>query len=111
MGWLDTPKDNYPPILDPDFVLAMFSYLERIWEFPINKILTQSLNKKLGVENRKMSEIAVLMAKRNMTFGELMAVVERDEWVYSDGPSLVCSSFVAAMYKAGGLIFDSIQAT
>ena len=46
-----------------------------------------------------------------MTFGELMAVVERDEWVYSDGPSLVCSSFVAAMYKAGGLIFDSIQAT
>lgn len=51
------------------------------------------------------------MAKKNMTFGELMAVVERDEWFYSDGPSLVCSSFVAAMYKAGGLIFDSIQAT
>lgn len=46
-----------------------------------------------------------------MTFGDLMAMVEKDEWVYNDGPSLVCSSFVAAMYKAGGLIFDSIQGT
>lgn len=24
---------------------------------------------------------------------------------------MVCSSFVSAMYKAGGLLFDSIQAT
>jgi len=75
MGWLDTPKDNYPSLLDPDFVLALFSYLERLYEYPINRILTQSLNKRLGVENRKLSEIAVLMAQRNMTFGELMAIV------------------------------------
>ena len=109
MGWIDTPRDNYPPILDSDFVLAMFSYLERLYEFPINRILTQALNKRLGTENRKMSEIAVLMAKRNMTFGDLMAMVEKDEWIYNDGPSLVCSSFVAVMYKEGGLIFDSIQ--
>jgi hypothetical protein len=110
-GWIDTPKDNYPPILDSDFVLALFSYLERIYEFPINRILTQALNKRLNVENRKMSEIAVIMARQNMSFGDLMAMVEKDEWMYSDGPSLVCSSFVIALYKAGGLLFDSIQAT
>ena len=39
----------------------------------------------------------------NMTFGELMAIPERDEWIYSDGYSMVCSCFVVAMYKAGGL--------
>jgi hypothetical protein len=50
------------------------------------------------------------MAKRNMTFGDLMAMVEQDEWMYSDGPSLVCSSFVAAIYKAGGLLDSTIQA-
>jgi len=35
-----------------------------------------------------------------------------DEWRYPDGPSLVCSSFVTAMYKAAGL-FDpyTVQAT
>ena len=26
-GWIDTPKDNYPPLLDPNFVLAAFSWL------------------------------------------------------------------------------------
>lgn len=75
MGWIDTPTQNYPPILDPDFLLALFSYAERLYEFPINKILTQAMNKRLGVENRKLSEIAVLMAKQNMTFGDLMAMV------------------------------------
>lgn len=74
MGWIDTPKDNYPSLLDPDFVLAMFSYLERLYEYPINRILTQALNKRLGTQNRKMSEIGYIMASRNMTFGDLMAI-------------------------------------
>lgn len=38
-----------------------------------------------------------------MTFGELIAIPENDDWVYSDGKSMVCSSFVTAIYKAGGL--------
>ncbi len=74
-GWIDTPNQNYPPVLDPDFVLAMFSYLERLYEFPINKILTQGLNKRLNVENRKLSELGVIIAKQNMSFGDLMAIV------------------------------------
>jgi hypothetical protein len=53
-GWIDTPKDNLPPLLDGDFVLAMFGYIERLYELPINKILTQALNKRLGTENRKL---------------------------------------------------------
>jgi hypothetical protein len=50
-------------------VLALFSFLERIYEYPINRIFTQSLNKRLGVENRKLSELAVEMMKQNMTIG------------------------------------------
>lgn len=39
-------------------------------------------------------------------------MVEQDDWVYSDGPSMVCSSFVVGVYKAAGLFGDlSIQAT
>ena len=26
-GWIDTPKDNYPPVLDPELILPLFSYL------------------------------------------------------------------------------------
>ena len=47
-----------------------------------------------------------MMAERNMTFGDLMAIPEKDGWVYSDGESMVCSSFVAACYRAGGLLID-----
>lgn len=41
-----------------------------------------------------------------MTFGDLMAVPEKDGWVYSDGQSYVCGAFVAAIYQAGGLLND-----
>ena len=30
-GWIDTPDQNFPSLLDGNFVLAMFSYLERLW--------------------------------------------------------------------------------
>ncbi len=73
-GWIDTPKDNYPPVLDPDFVYAGFSWLERIYEYPINRIMTQALNKRLGVKDKTLSEIGSLMAKKNLTFGDLMAI-------------------------------------
>lgn len=46
------------------------------------------------------------MANRNLTFGDLMAMPEIDGWEYDDGESYVCSSFVAAVYKAGGLLVD-----
>lgn len=45
-----------------------------------------------------------------MTFQDLMAVPEKDGWWYSDGYSYVCSAFVAAVYKAGGLL-PEIEAT
>jgi hypothetical protein len=41
-------------------------------------MLTQALNKRLGTEGRKLSEIAVIMTKRNLTMGELMAIPEVD---------------------------------
>ena len=46
------------------------------------------------------------MAERGMSFGDLMAIPEVDGWEYSDGKSYVCSSFVAAVYRAGGLLID-----
>ena len=84
----------------------MFAHFERIWEEPIKRILTEGLNKKLGVENRKLDEIAIIMTERGMSFGDLMSIPEKDGEKYSDGESYVCSSFVAAVYKAGGLLVD-----
>lgn len=50
-----------------------------------------------------------------MTFPQLMAMVEEEGWVYNDGVSYVCSSFVIALYKRAGLFVginpDTIHAT
>ena len=30
-GWIDTLYENYPPLLDSNFVVLLFSYLERVY--------------------------------------------------------------------------------
>jgi hypothetical protein len=35
-----------------------------------------------------------------------MAVVEEDKWIYPDGYSMVCSSFVLAAYMRAGILGD-----
>ncbi len=47
-----------------------------------------------------------------MTLYQLFDMPEIDGWIYSDGPSYVCSAFVAGVYKAAGLFGNiTIQAT
>ena len=52
-----------------------------------------------------------------MSVEDIMAMVEIDGWEYSgleprDGQSYVCSAYVAAMYKAGGLFGENeVEAT
>ena len=45
-----------------------------------------------------------------MNFSDTMAIIEEDGWEYTgqyhDGESMVCSCFVAAMWKAAGLFGD-----
>ena len=56
----------------------------------------------------------VEVEKRGSSFGELLTIPEQDDWLYSDGKSTSCISFILEMYKAAGLfdpIADSIQVT
>ena len=52
--------------------------------------------------------------RRGITFDQLLTIPEQDEWVYSDGKSTTCVSFILAMYKEAGVFdpfSDSIQVT
>jgi len=86
--------------------MVVFSLIERLYEYPIKRIFTEGINMRLGTKGLKMAEIAVEISKRNMTLADVMAMKEVDGWYYSDGYSYVCSSFVVAVYKAGGLLKD-----
>jgi len=45
-----------------------------------------------------------------MTVSDIMAMTEKDEWEYKgfyhDGKSMVCSSYVTAVWKAAGIFGD-----
>lgn len=62
------------------------------------------MNKRLNTTGLNVVEIGAECAKRDMTIGDVMTLVEQDEWIYPDGYSMVCSSFVAAAYKRAGIM-------
>lgn len=104
-GWLDTPDHNYPAILPPEFLATMFGFLEKSKPEPVQKMFVMGLNKRLGgnANFTSIAQVAMEAHKRGKTLPDLYAMVEKDGWLYPEGYSYVCSAFVAAILKAGGL--------
>lgn len=64
-----------------------------------------------------MRDVVIEAAKRNLTSQQLLAMPEKDGWLYEgieprDGEAYVCSSYIVAIFKAAGLFGDmKIEAT
>lgn len=84
---MDTPKDNLPPALSIELATYVFSFLEKILPAVATQFVGEGLNKRLGTVGLSIPEITIEAAKRGIELGELYAMVEKDEWIYSDGPS------------------------
>ena len=110
-GWIDTPFDNYPPLL-PSFLLPIaFSVVEKIDYDTIDIFFNQAMNHRLGTTGLNISEITGAAADKNLTIDDVVAMVEKDGWLYygaqpRNTTSYVCSAFVAGVYKAAGLFGD-----
>jgi hypothetical protein len=87
--------EGFPPIL--------FTMIEKISPLITNMIMADMCNMRLGTRGLNMAQIGHEVAKRNTTISELLAIPEQDDWTYEDGKSLVCSNYVAAIWKAAGL--------
>jgi hypothetical protein len=113
-GWIDTPEDNWPELLPKDLVPVAFSMIEKIDKNLTDTFFTESLNFKLGVTGKNISEIADIASGRGLNVSSVMALVEQDGWKYTgeyhDGESMVCSAFVAALWKAAGLFDGAVNA-
>ena len=51
-GWIDTPLDNWPPLLPSYGVPIVFSILEKILPTTAFTFFTEALNKRLGVRDK-----------------------------------------------------------
>jgi hypothetical protein len=67
----------------------------------------ETLNKRLNTTNLTVTEAILHAAKKCIIVGNLFAIPEKEEWVYPDGKSYVCSAFTAALYHAAG-VFEGI---
>jgi hypothetical protein len=104
-GWIDTPLENWPPLLPGGFMPILFSVLEDFIPSTVDIFYAQALNKRLGTSGLNVKQLAGYAAKQNQTLEQVMAQVEVEGWVYSgiqprDGVSYVCSAYVAAAYQA-----------
>lgn len=106
-GWVDTPVENWPPLLPSGFIPIVFSILEDFTPSTVDIFLNQALNKRLNTTGLNLKQIASEAASRNLTVEQLMSMVEVEGWEYTglenDGRAYVCSAYVAAVYRAAGL--------
>ena len=111
-GWIDTPDKNMPFVIEHDHFELILTLLEKVSRSVSDMIVGEAVNMRLKTKGLSLPQVIAEAARRGMTFNELLAVKEEDDWVYSNGPNLVCSAFVVAFYKAGG-VFDGldVQAT
>jgi len=109
-GWIDTPDQNMPKMLNSTLLPVVFSIMERITFNTTYLFFTEGLNMKLGTKGLNISEVAKVAAKKGMTINDVMAITEQDGWQYSgfyhDGEAYVCSSYVTAVWKAAGVFGD-----
>jgi hypothetical protein len=115
-GWIDTPSDNWPPLLPRELAPVVFSVLESLAPSLLTKFFTEGMNKRLGTDVPHVADLAAAAAQQQKSLQDVMAEVEQDGWIYTDGTttgeSYVCSAFVAGLYQAAGLFEGlDIQAT
>ena len=66
-SWIDTPDKNWPEILPKELVPIAFAIIEKFDKNLTDTFFTQSLNFKLGVQGKNISEIAAMAAAQNKT--------------------------------------------
>ncbi|CAO1944784.1 unnamed protein product [Urochloa humidicola] len=113
-SWIDTISDNYPPPLDAHVVASVMTVWTKLQPEYASNLWKEALNKRLGTKGLDLPEIIVESEKRGITFDKLLTVPEKDNWVYEDGQSASCVTFVLMMYKEAGLfgpITNSVEVT
>jgi hypothetical protein len=116
-GWIDTAEDNWPPLLPAHFVPTIFSVLQKVLPDTVNEFYTEALNAHIGTTGLDIQGVIEAAYQQGLGIDDVMAITEVDFTKYDFSGqtqvySWVCSAFVTAMFKAGGLFGDlNINAT
>lgn len=66
-SWLDTERDNLPPILPNEFLPILAYLLSGPLPEQMKIMVFEAMNKRLGTENLTLPQLAAESARRHMT--------------------------------------------
>jgi len=86
-GFIDTPNDNFPQVMDQN---SWFNFISILNSFPdigpklVDFVWSRALSKRLGFgdESLTWTQIIEESTKRGLELGELMSMPEQEEWLY-----------------------------
>mmetsp|Transcript_26205 Transcript_26205/g.30046 ORF Transcript_26205/g.30046 Transcript_26205/m.30046 type:complete len:554 (+) Transcript_26205:48-1709(+) len=104
----DTPNNNLPPIFTTESFWVVMSVAEQFRSDLTNLVWTDALNMRMGTQGKSIAEIADLAHRAELGLGDVIALVEEEGWVYSQGVAYVCSGLVTATLKRGG-VFEGLE--
>lgn len=108
-GWIDTVKDNYPNVLDIEFVFLVFRLLESVDQAASDQLLKEALNWRVGTKDLSLFQVEEEASRQGKTLGDLFAMTETEGHMYSDGYAYVCSSYVWSYYTKSGMLGDIVS--
>ena len=104
--WIDTTTKNFPFATTHEFIELLFSLVSKIYPKASDLIINEALNIRLGTKDLTFQQVIAEAARRGKTLEELAAEPELEGVEYHDGLNYVCSCFVVAFYKHGGMFGD-----
>ena len=72
-GWIDTPDQNFPSLINGDIAVLAFSILEKITPAVVTKFVGEAFNMRLGTKGLNMEELTVEIYKRGLTWGDIFS--------------------------------------
>ena len=104
--WLDVPNKNVPYFFHLFTLSALIDIYQLIRPQDVKILFLDAMNMRLGTNANNIGEVWEELYRRNMTFDELVTMVEKEGWQYSNGLNYVCSAFVTSVFRRAGLFGD-----
>ena len=104
--WIDTVDKNFPFFATSEILEFLFSLVSKVYPPASDLIITENINIRVGKQNLSFQQAIAEAARQGKSLEQLLAEPEMEGIKYSDGLNYVCSCFVVAYWKHGGLFGD-----
>ena len=105
-AWINTEYNNFPFFTTAEITEFLFSLVSKVYPAGSDLFVTENINLKIGTKGLTFQQVIAEAARKGYSFEQVLAMPEPEGLKYSDGLNYVCSCFVVAFWKHGGMFGD-----